>query len=156
MSKQLYLSAALLLLLSSCKTKQEKTQPTIENITELGEGIYSLSTSNSCGSSTTVNTELIVVSCVGITDTKDVTMDIYPNPSDGQFTFIYQIANKQKLVDLDLYNSLGVHVKSLLKGMNETEINEEFNLQPLPNGTYYLVIRTQVRLYTLSLSVYKK
>lgn len=34
MSKQLYLSAALLLLLSSCKTKQEKTQPTIENITE--------------------------------------------------------------------------------------------------------------------------
>ena len=34
MGKLFYLSAALLLLLSSCKTKQEKIQPTFEDITE--------------------------------------------------------------------------------------------------------------------------
>ncbi len=130
--------------------------PTISSITTAGAGVYTLTVGNSCGSATAVNTESIIVSCVGLIDGKDVTTKIYPNPTDGLFTFIYQNASGERLTNLDLYNNVGSHIKSLLKGENKSEINEVFNIQSLPNGTYYLVIRTQVRLYTLMLSVYKK
>jgi len=101
-----------------------------------------------CGTTQLIN--------VGITDTKKAVIKIYPNQTDGLITFIYQTSNNQRLLDLDLYNSMGVHVKNLLKGVNKSEVNQQFNIQPLPNGIYFLVIRTQDQNYVLSLSVLNK
>ncbi len=130
--------------------------PEIANITISDAGEYTLTASNSCGAAAIVNTELVIVNSVGFEELKGASIKLYPNPTNEIITFIYQTVSNQRLKDLDLYNSIGIKVKSFLKDKNEAELYQQFNLQPIQNGTYFLVIRTQDQYYVVHLSIFNK
>jgi hypothetical protein len=111
---------------------------------------YTIATINGCPSdpSNTLN-----VFNVGIIEAEGVSIRIYPNPNDGNFNFAYKAANNERISHLDLYNSEGRFVETLLTSQKQAEINEVFNLNHLQNGLYFLVIRTPQKTHTLKVFI---
>lgn len=74
-------------------------------------------------------------------------LKIYPNPNNGLFKFYYDIADRENVKSLDLYNCEGNHIMVLSNEIQKSNVKQEYNLQNLANGLYSLVVRTDKGKY---------
>jgi len=89
------------------------------------------SDNNGCINSTTFN--LDVLECVGINSYETTTylpIKVFPNPNNGHFT----ISTDLKM-DLTIFNELGQVVKTI----SFKEDNENYSIDDIPNGIYFIV-----------------
>jgi hypothetical protein len=79
-----------------------------------------------------------------ITQLKNITYPVYPNPTNGRVTFGYSLARTEK-INVALYDMQGKKIQDILQnkiapaGKNSLQINTN----NLPKGTYFVQINTQ-------------
>jgi len=89
---------------------------------------------NSNGCSVTDTFKITAEICTGISEIQNADVfHIYPNPSNGMFTFIIASEAKQSLSMIEIYNVLGEKVYSRSAQMDGKSIN----LSGQPNGVYF-------------------
>ncbi len=119
----------------SCTTCQVPTaNPTITTTYTL-----QVTSSNSCTNTAAVT--VTVISCVGIEENSLVNnFNIYPNPNTGLFTIEADFKSNSQ-VNIQLSNMLGETVQSIENDMLTGSYRKEVNIQDLPKGIYFLIIR---------------
>ncbi|MEQ8909877.1 MAG: M4 family metallopeptidase [Vicingaceae bacterium] len=95
-------------------------------------------------------------SSCSITATKDLkevenTLSIYPNPSDGAFTLTFD--QDVSFEDYGLFNIAGKSIPVSLDSRSGKQFNLELN--NLPNGIYFLQLKTQEKLIRKKISIVK-
>ncbi len=75
---------------------------------------------------------------VNKTINKSSELNIYPNPSNGEFTITYEIIKKRADVLLEIYDLNGILIKTVVNITNQYEGKYQIpvNLSELPNGIY--------------------
>lgn len=65
-------------------------------------------------------------------------LNIFPNPSNGEFTITYEVIKKRTDVLLEIYDLKGILIKTLVNIANQYEGNYQIpvSLSELPNGIY--------------------
>ncbi|NOU45625.1 MAG: T9SS type A sorting domain-containing protein [Bacteroidales bacterium] len=94
---------------------------------------YTYTDSNNCSAQTQI--EFTVDACLGITES-DSGWNVYPNPASDNFTIKL---NNQNIVDVILYNSMGIKVYDKL---NVKAANMTIPVLNLPSGNYILKVTT--------------
>jgi hypothetical protein len=81
---------------------------------------------------------------VGITTPvySDASVDLYPNPNDGRFTVEIAGAKQGKHI-MEITNNLGQLLHSEQIEVNGSSHRQEVNMNHLPKGIYYLIIRNE-------------
>jgi len=81
--------------------------------------------------------------------TQPLQVNVYPNPSRGEFTIMIYAEEKTNPVQIELFNTIGQLVyEKELQVVHETELNIT---QVLPKGIYILKIKDQYTEYNLKL-----
>lgn len=87
------------------------------------------------------NSDVIIISfhdCTGVSEVADNWMvAIYPNPSNGQFTFEIKSKSNQ-LVQMHIFNAFGSKVYREDNLSVNGSITKTLNLNDAPEGIYYL------------------
>jgi hypothetical protein len=97
--------------------------------------IYAVVVTNNCGSDTSSCT---TVSTIGLADSQQPEVEIYPNPNNGHFTILLPENNgSAKLEVLDLNGRI------IFESILDQQANE-LHLETLSSGTYWLRINQQV------------
>lgn len=119
---------------------QNNTQnPTITNATLAMGGVYTVTVTNAAGCSITATTTVSVNDCTGIEEIKEIeSMNMYPNPSDGNFNLSILFKNKPNNVLVEFYNMHGSLVLSKNFQKPGTELNENFRLTEAAAGNYFM------------------
>jgi Secretion system C-terminal sorting domain len=121
---------------------QANTQnPSIINATLLMDGVYTVTVTNAAGCVATATTTVNVNDCTGLEEIKEIeTVNLYPNPSDGDFNVSILFKNKPASVLLEFYNMNGqlIHSKNYQKP--GTELNDNFHFNDAPAGNYFVRI----------------
>lgn len=97
--------------------------------TYANKGTYfvTLSASNAAGCSGTENKSIVITSGIGIDESKDLTLQVSPNPSTG----IINIASSLTYDQILIYNSLGQMISTI-------PYTDRLDLSELPAGAYTL------------------
>jgi hypothetical protein len=119
---------------------QSNTQsPVINNATLAMAGVYTVTVTNNAGCSATATTTVNVNDCTGLEEIKEIeTMNIYPNPSDGNFNLAILFKNKPNNVLVEFYNMHGSLVLSKNFQKPGTELNENIRLTDAAAGNYFM------------------
>jgi hypothetical protein len=120
-------------------TQNNTQNPTITNATLAMAGVYTVTVTNNAGCSITATTTVGVNDCTGLEEIKEIeTMNIYPNPSDGNFNLSILFKNKPNNVLVEFYNMYGSLVLSKNFQKPGTELNENFRLTEAAAGNYFM------------------
>ena len=119
------------------------TTPTIDvTYAEYGIGAHDFSVTvnmGSCDATKSVSTYLDA--CTGIGEkSKDVTVSVFPNPSNGEFTLELNSA-KTVVADLSITNSLGMNVYAEKNVTVNGKTVKNLNLTSLGSGIYLLSLQ---------------
>lgn len=79
---------------------------------------------------------------VGVSETEELTMSVFPNPSSENFTLVYAIDGEEP-VNFDLFNVMGQQVWSSTSGNANGSGRIEIETSKLSSGIYTLVARNE-------------
>ena len=80
---------------------------------------------------------------------KDGFLNVYPNPSSGQF--VVQLPNGNEIERILIYNSLG---QVVFQSQNATELHKTFPLAiHLPSGNYKILVNTPDSIYSAKVTI---
>ena len=69
-------------------------------------------------------------------------LSVYPNPTTGMVTLNINPKN-ETVLNMDLVNSIGQIVKQDVFNNQGVEFTESIDLSNLPNGMYYVILKTK-------------
>ncbi len=109
---------------------------------------------NDCGMGPfSENFEIIVSDPTGISKLNDKSLNIYPNPTKGEFVLELNSADNQKY-QLTVVNLLGIDI--LQKNIEVSgQYNETFDMAQFPEGVYYLYLRNDQQSLVKKLIIQK-
>ncbi|MFM9943820.1 MAG: T9SS type A sorting domain-containing protein [Bacteroidia bacterium] len=113
-------------------------------------GFYNvtLDASNSYGSGTKTETKYISVSTVGIEQiSENVTIGVYPNPSNGVFTLQSLYGN----FPIQSYQVIDIAGKLIVSKTCSNSLSETFDVSHVQSGFYFIRVNTSVGSNTLKL-----
>jgi hypothetical protein len=102
--------------------------------------------SNVCAAPDTTTSNAYVIKYIGtgINGYQPVTPPtLYPNPNDGTF-IIDAVLPDSRNVQIDIYNNLGQAVYHSSPVIHNGRLHEQFSLNSLPNGNYWINLRTDI------------
>jgi hypothetical protein len=104
----------------------------------IGLGTYDISITVDLNGCTGVSNSftLIVDACIGIEELGDLSIDIYPNPTNGQI--VLDIAGDSKGLMLEVMDVNGKRVYSEVIGSITSGVRKAVDLSSLSNGMYFL------------------
>ncbi len=95
--------------------------------------------SRNCSAQDVVN--VTVIDCSGLEEIKEIeAMNIYPNPSEGDFNVSIQFKNKPSTVLLQIFNMNGELIVTKNYQKPGTELKESFSLTTAAAGNYLMRI----------------
>ncbi|MBN2727964.1 MAG: T9SS type A sorting domain-containing protein [Bacteroidales bacterium] len=113
----------------------------------LGSYTFTYSVSDSCGIADETEITIVVDECLGIEESNDNRIQVYPNPSNGLITVeLSKLSNNNN--SLEITNSIGQNV-FVLKNIEQGSTN--IDLSFLPAGIYYLSIHTESEIISKKL-----
>jgi len=108
-------------------------------------GTYQVVITDSSGCSNTSDTVYCIITDI-YTVTDDISIEVYPNPTENQFTLDMTLRTKQD-VTITLINSLGQLVWITKQKELDGRYVETYDATYLPGGLYFLKIATQDNVY---------
>jgi hypothetical protein len=104
-------------------------------LTGIGIGTYNMSITddNNC----TYNYTFNITDCVGVEELTQASINIFPNPSQGAFTFTHESFKNATWSLFDISGKL-IHSERIASGSTSTSVNVE-----VPSGVYSLRITSE-------------
>ncbi len=90
--------------------------------------------------------DCVNIAGLGINETQDLGVSIYPNPNNGEFT----ISTTENNVTITVYSADG---KVIVNNLQVTEVNQLINLGDIENGIYFVKMANDINQKTIRLIV---
>jgi hypothetical protein len=94
------------------------------------------------GSCSTIKSNTTTVTHVSVPEFEKPTVNVYPNPSTGEFRVNYKASGNEKLKMIQVYNSLGKAVYQATPSSVTNDLTEWVSIKNQPVGIYILVLTT--------------
>lgn len=108
--------------------------------TTTGDYIVTVTDARNCTAFDTIS--ITVDTCVGLPDPRiDVTLSIYPNPSDGNFKLVLDGTHTDAAFSARVFDATGKLVVTRQLGLLETRLEDRFELNYLSRGVYTVEVR---------------
>ena len=104
------------------------------------DGYYwDIVTLNGCSSDTS-NHKLIIVT--GIDSHSSASINVYPNPNDGQFNVSIATASEE-IYSISIYNTLGIKIYEETHVEVHGSLLKTIDLRPVPSGVYTMIFKNR-------------
>ena len=90
----------------------------------------------------TLSTGVVTTNVEALNKNEAIGLSVYPNPSKGDYTIDFESASSH--VTIDLFNNLGIHVKTLYVGWIEKGFNS-IKINNLDQKTGFYIVKLQFK-----------
>lgn len=119
------------------------------NVAGLGTHTITYTYSGLSDCENSMDESILVDPCTGIGDHEKNVLNLYPNPTDGQFKVVVNYVGK---IDIQITNLLG-EVVYAEESFAQGSIESSLNLRHIDKGIYFVTLRTSENTYTQKLQL---